>query len=622
MAFPGVSRLRRSFGLQLHFLVLAVLLVANLMLVSGMATTFWWNAERSQKAEVESVARLVESALVTPLLEANYAELGDWVREAVSLDEIGYVRVSLPNGTPLTMTGWQRTDRWAPPLHSQTIVFEGRPLGKLDLQMARPPWEGSLAGMLLALAVSLLLSFGMAYVVFNHFIRKTETRIDTLKQAAAAFARGDADARAALPGDDELAEFGRAFDTAMQDIAAQQTQLRAAFQAAEAANVAKSRFLATMSHEIRTPLNGVLGMAQLLLMGPATHEEQQEYARTILNSGNTLLTLLNDVLDLAKVEAGKFTLESVDFAPAQLLQETARLMSANAAGKGLQLQVEWQGEMAGHYRGDAHRLRQMLTNLIGNAVKFTERGTVRVIGKLIPEREATEHECLHFAVSDTGIGIPSDKLELLFQPFSQIDASDTRRFGGSGLGLSIVRSLAEQMGGSVGVESVQGVGSTFWFEVRVALSDAEHRRAGTRTEFSSAHAGEPVGRVLLIEDNPVNRLVVERLLNKAGLDVLHAENGLLGVAAYRDNETRIDLILMDMQMPVMDGLDATREIRNFEEASGQGRIPIIGLTANAFAADRTACLAAGMDGFLAKPVNAAELIEMIRRFAPGCRGGE
>lgn len=616
MNFPGFAALRQSFGAQLHLLVFAMVVAANLMLVLGMGLAFLWDAERNQKAEAASVARLVASALVTPLLEANYAEVSDWVREAVSLDEIGYVRVALPDGAPLTLTGWQRSGRWVPPVHTETIRFNNQTLGQLTLQMARASWEDSVAGMLVALAVALTVSLALAHVLFRRFIRHTETRIGALKRAAESFARGDPEARAAIAGVDELADFGRAFDQAMRDIASQQAQLRMTIQAAETANIAKSRFLATMSHEIRTPLNGVLGIAQLLLMGPASHDEQQEYARTILNSGNALLALLNDVLDLSKIEAGKFTLDAADFSPAQLLQETARLMAANAVDKGLKLHVEWQGESSGHYRGDAHRLRQMLANLISNAVKFTAQGEVRVSGAELPESAVNGRVRLRFTVSDTGIGIPADKIDLLFKPFSQIDSSSTRLFGGTGLGLSIVRTLAEQMGGCAGVESAPGTGSRFWFEIEAVPSAAMNHRQNERLPSVAATAAGRSGCILLVEDNATNRLVVERLLDKAGFTVLTAQNGLLGVAAYRDNEIRIDLILMDMQMPVMDGLDATREIRNFEMVSGQGRIPIVGLTANAFPSDRAACLAAGMNDFLVKPVNAEQLIQTLRRFVP------
>ena len=606
--------LQPSFRNQLAWLTLVVVVASNMMLVVGMGMAFLRDAEQNQKSQVESVARLLATALITPMLEANYAEVSDVLEQTVKLGEIGYIGVALPDGFTLSETGQQRSGRWVPPVHVEAIKVGSQSFGKVTLQMARAPWEGSVAGILVALAISMCLSLGLAHLLFHRFIRQTQSRIGALKKAAESFAGGQTGIQANIDGDDELADFGRAFDTAMRDIAENQAQLRQAMQAAEAANVAKSRFLATMSHEIRTPLNGVLGMAQLLLMGPASREEQQEYARTILNSGNTLLALLNDVLDLSKIEAGRFALDTTNFSPAQLLLETSRLMDANAAEKGLKLHTVWHGGPGNHYRGDAHRLRQILTNLIGNAIKFTDHGEIHVDGMELRAATTDTQGRLRFTISDTGIGIPADKLDLLFKPFSQVDATDTRRFGGTGLGLSIVRSLAEQMGGTVGVESVPGNGSRFWFEIRVEQATESNRRTTDRPKPAIDQPVGSAGCILQVEDNMINRMVVERLLQKAGFAVLNAENGLHSVEVYRDNESQIDLILMDMQMPVMGGLDAAQEIRRFEKTSGLGRIPIIGLTANAFEEDRTACIAAGMDDFLAKPLNAAQLMLTIHRF--------
>ena len=388
-----------------------------------------------------------------------------------------------------------------------------------------------------------------------------------------------------------------------------ETELIIARQTAEQANLAKSRFLATMSHEIRTPMNGILGMAQMLLTPKLSEKERFDYARIIRNSGHTLLTLLNDILDLSKVEAGKLSLEALVFSPAQVIDEIAALFYDSAHRKALRLEAIWQGDPGAHYRGDPYRLRQMLSNLVGNAIKFTERGSIAITAREIV-REGNEVR-LEFTVSDTGIGIPAEKLEHLFQPFTQADDSTTRVYGGTGLGLSIVRSLAQLMGGHCGVESEQGKGSRFWFRVtlgRVAAGQdmrSMPRSEGERTAYTDD--AMPAGRILVVEDNAINRKIAKVMLTKFGLSVLEAEDGAKAVAELCSG-AQCDLVLMDIQMPVMDGYEATRRIRAWEAGQQRPRLPIIALTADAFVEDRQQASDAGMDDFLTKPID----VELLR----------
>ena len=396
------------------------------------------------------------------------------------------------------------------------------------------------------------------------------------------------------------------------------THLKRAQESAESANHAKSRFLATMSHEIRTPMNGILGMAQLLLMADISDADRQDYLRAILGSGQTLLTLLNDILDLSKVEAGKVELERMVFTPVSLLGEVRYLFADQVQRKLLTLQVDWQGS-AQRYVGDVVRIRQMLSNLLSNAIKFTECGEVAISGREL-SRDA-DSAMLEFSVHDTGIGVPLDKQSLLFQPFSQADSSTTRKYGGTGLGLSIVRRLAELMGGEVGVSSEVGRGARFWFSIRVAL--VETGSDTRQVARDSAFAVPPVdvdiaadfsnARILVVEDNPVNRKVIEALLRKLGLTFVTVENGLEAVAAVQGS-IPFDLVLMDCQMPVLDGFEATRQIRQWEQASGRARLPVVALTAGAFEEDRQHCSAVGMDDFLAKPLKVSELTAVLKKW--------
>ncbi len=387
-------------------------------------------------------------------------------------------------------------------------------------------------------------------------------------------------------------------------------ELRLAVDQAEAANLAKSRFLATMSHEIRTPMNGILGMAQMLLAPGSSPDEQRDYARTILTSGQTLLALLNDILDLSKIEAGKLELTPAPFSPPQLLDEIAQLFAGPTRDKGLQLDIDWQGDPERTLLADPIRLRQMLSNLASNAIKFTEQGEIRIVGRELECED--DRVLLEFSVSDTGIGIAPDKLAQLFSPFTQADNSITRQYGGTGLGLSIVRNLARAMQGDAGIESRAGAGTRCWFRIPAhVLAAGSERRRQARREPSPAADRLTSARILLVDDNTINRKVASALLHSLGMSVSCAENGEQAIALACAAEPP-DLILMDVQMPVLDGIEATRRIREYEKTTRRRPLPIVALTAGAYAEDREHCLAAGMDDFLTKPLKLADLAAMLR----------
>jgi signal transduction histidine kinase/CheY-like chemotaxis protein/HPt (histidine-containing phosphotransfer) domain-containing protein len=487
----------------------------------------------------------------------------------------------------------------------------GTMLGSLSLQSDTHAFEAILSRLVYVVAGILIATLLLALMLIRVIDRYISRHVLTLASTMENICREENySIRAEKTSADELGVLVDGINTMLDGLERRDEQLVEATREAENANRAKSLFLAQMSHEIRTPLNGVLGIAALLLKTPLD-DKQRDFVQTMYHSGEALLNLINDILDFSKIEAGNLELEKVHFNLRELTEQTIDLFSNRALEKNVRLSCFVQASLPEYIVGDPGRLRQILMNLLSNALKFTRDGDVSL--SIFPgEQRKGNKVSLRFEVSDSGIGISSTKQKEIFSAFSQADGSTTRQFGGTGLGLAICRQLVDLMGGKIGVESTEGNGATFWFVVSFVPGKAEEAVTFSQMLPPEEQSVNFSGRVLVAEDNVTNQIVARGMLEQAGLQVEIVDNGRKAVNAF--NNQKYDLVFMDCQMPVMDGYEATGRIRQFEKQTGVARTPILALTAHAMKGDREHCLSVGMDDYLTKPFTEQQLHAVLHKW--------
>ena len=618
-------------SVRARFLLAAVLVEAVMLTLLVSNSLRLMNSYLVEQVEqhARQLTPVLSAATVAPMAQRDYATVQSVLDESLSQKGVSYLVVVDTQNNRVASSGWPLSQALPAPdqgfelalqarkpvHHVQTpIMMFGQRLGTLymgmDLSHILAARQALLTQGSLIAAIELLMS-ALLLMVLGLWL--TRHLVD-LTRASREVTAGNLSPAPVNEGDDELGQLGAAFNTMSRTIKQRVQDLVQAKEQAEHSNRAKSEFLANMSHEIRTPMNGIMGMTDLVL-DTRLDAEQRELLLVVKSSATSLLNIINEILDFSKIEAGKVELEAIAFDLDQLLRHCLAPLRVRAQAKGLAIVTDSPPPLDCYLVGDPNRVRQVLTNLVGNAIKFTAQGQITVGWERLPGTPLR----LRFWVSDTGIGIPEDKQRSVFEAFTQADSSTTRTYGGTGLGLSISNTLVRLMGGEISLVSRVNQGSTFAFILpfhwgRPMVTASTNPSHLGLADGQAEDAGERGLHVLLVEDHPINQKLAISLIERAGHRVTLAADGEAGLQAF--TQQVFDLVFMDMQMPVMDGLTATRAIRTWEATQGRSRTPIVAMTANAMASDRQACQEAGMDGFLSKPFKAQELRALLEQTRP------